>query len=240
VNEAGDAGGSLRRDRAELVERLTHELRGPVATLRGLVGTSLRHYDGLDDGERREFLELIRIEADRLERAVEQVALAMKLDAGSVRFDLRAHDLGAIVREAVAAVDVGTHPLEYDVPSVSAPVDATLLAVVVRQLVENAVAYSPPDAPISVRLHTEGRDAVLEVLDAGPGIPPDQREAVFERFAGWRPAGYEDRPGTGLGLFVCREIMREHSGEVWATDHPTGGTMLAVRLPLEERKAADP
>lgn len=228
------------RARAELVAKLTHEIRGPVSTIRGLVGTTLQHYDRLNDSERREFLGLIRHEADRLQRSVELVALALRIDAGTVRFDVRRQDLGAIVREAVADVEVGGHPLQTDVPSVEAPVDAALVAVAVRQLVENASAYSPPDAPISVRLRAEDADAVLEVVDAGPGIPSDQRDAVFERFAQWRPAGYEDRPGTGLGLFLCRAIMREHSGEASIIEYPTGGTMLVARFPLEERKAADP
>ena len=227
------------RTRVELVSKLTHEIRGPASTIRGLVATTLQHYDGLDDAERREFLELIRREADRLERAVEQVALALRLDAGTVRFDRRRQDLGAIVREAVDAVDVGGHPLATDVPFVEAPVDAALLGLAVRQLVENAAAYSAPDAPISLRLRAEQGDAVLEVVDAGPGIPSDRREAVFERFADWRPVGYEDRPGAGLGLFLCRAIMREHSGDAWVTDGPTGGTMLVARVPLRERKAAD-
>jgi len=228
------------RTRAELLGKLTHELRGPVSTIRGLVGTTLQHYDGLDDAERREFLGLIRQEADRLERSVEQVALALRLDAGTVRFDVRRQDLGAIVREAVDAVDVGAHPLEIDAPAVEAPVDAALTGFAVRQLVENAAAYSPPEAPIAVRLRTDGGDAVLEVVDGGPGIPSERRESVFERFAEWRPVGYEDRPGTGLGLFLSRTIMREHSGDATINDYPTGGTMLVVRLPLEERKTAAP
>jgi two-component system, OmpR family, sensor kinase len=234
VSDADDADGSLRRDRAELVERLTHELRGPVATLRGLVGTSLLHYDGLDDAERREFLELIRVEAERLERAVEQVALAMKLDAGSVRFDLRTHDLTAIAEEAARAVAIADHPLEVDATGpVAASVDAALVGTVVRELVANAAAYSPPDAPIVVRVRRDRDAAVLEVVDRGPGIPDEAREAVFERFARWRPAGYEDRPGTGLGLHLSRAIAREHGGDASIADAPGGGTMLTVLLPAE-------
>ncbi len=99
-------------ERAALVSKLTHEIRGPVSTIRGLAGTTLAHYDRLDDGERREFLELIRHEAERLERTVEQVALALKLDAGSLRFDIRPQDLGVIVRGAADAAETGDHPLE--------------------------------------------------------------------------------------------------------------------------------
>jgi two-component system, OmpR family, sensor histidine kinase KdpD len=226
--------GSTPKSSADLVSKLTHEIRGPVSTLRGLVNTTLTHYDRLSDEERREFLHLMRHEADRLERTVEQVAFALKLDAGSVRFDIRPRDLAEIVRETAQAADTGDHPLEVDVAeSIEAPVDGALIASVVHQLIDNAVTFSPPDSPIRIGLRRDGDGALIEVTDRGPGIPPDTREAVFERFADWRPPGYEDRPGTGLGLFISRAVAREHGGEASIADGPAGGTMLLVRLPVE-------
>jgi signal transduction histidine kinase len=221
-------------DRAELVARLAHEIRGPVSTLRGLAGTTLAHYDELDDGERREFIELIRHEADQLERVVEQVAFALKLDAGAVTFDRRPTDVAALARDAAAATDVGFHPLEIDADApVTARVDTAQLGVAVRELIRNAAAFSPADAPIAVRVRRDGPDAAIQVVDEGPGIPPDQHEAVFERFARWRPAGYEDVPGAGLGLFITRAIARAHGGDASIVTEGAGGTMLTVRLPAE-------
>jgi signal transduction histidine kinase len=229
---------AILAERAALVSKLTHEIRGPVSTIRGLAGTTLAHYDRLDDGERREFLDLIRHEADRLERTVEKVALALKLEAGTVRFDIRRQDVGVIVRGAVDAMDTGDHPIAADVEGgIEAPVDSIQVTFVIRQLLENAVLFSPVDAPIDVRLGRDGPDVVLEVRDRGPGIPPEKREAVFERFADWRPRDYEDRPGTGLGLYISRAISREHGGDASVADAPGGGTMLTVRLPAEERMA---
>lgn len=230
--ERTDAHESSRR--VDLVAKLTHEIRGPVSTIRGLTGTTLRQYERLSDDERKEFLHLIRHEADRLERAVEQVALALKLDAGSLRFDIRPHDLGSIVLDAARDAETGDRPFEVDVADdLEAPADSTYIGSLVRQLIDNASTYSPTDAPIGVRLRREGDDALIEVSDRGPGIPPDKREAVFERFADWRPPGYEDRPGTGLGLFICRAIARAHGGDASIADGPAGGTMLVVRLPVE-------
>jgi len=228
-----DADGSLR-DTAELVAKLTHEIRGPVSTIRGLAGTTLSHYEALSDDERREFLQMIRHETERLERAVEQVALALKLDAGSLRFDIRPQDLGAIVRGAVESTETADHRVDLDVADpLEAPVDGIQIAFVVRELIGNAVTFSPSDSTITVRLRRNGDDALIEVVDRGPGIPRDRRETVFERFAGWRPPDYEDRPGTGLGLFICRTIARAHGGEASVSDGPAGGTMLTVRLPGE-------
>lgn len=226
--------GSTPKSSADLVSKLTHEIRGPVSTLRGLVGTTLTHYDRLSDEERREFLHLMRRETDRLERTVEQVAFALKLDAGSIRFDIRPRDLAEIVRETAKAADTGDHPMEVDVAeSIEAPVDGALIASVVHQLIDNALTFSPPDSPITIGLRRDGDGVLIEVTDRGPGVPPDKREAVFERFADWRPPGYEDRPGTGLGLFISRTVAREHGGEASIADGPAGGTMLLVRLPVE-------
>lgn len=228
-------------ERAALVSKLTHEIRGPVSTIRGLVGTTLAHYDRLDDGERREFLELIRHEADRLERTVEQVALALKLDAGTLRFDIRMQDLGVLVQAAADAAETGDHPVEVRTHGqVEAAVDGIHVAFVVRQLLENAAIFSPTGSPISVSLTAEGNDALIRVIDRGPGIPEDERDGVFERFTGWRPTGYEDRPGTGLGLFISRAIVEEHGGEASIVDGPTEGTMLVIRLPLEARMTGSP
>jgi two-component system sensor histidine kinase KdpD len=231
---AEDEPGGGPDEAAELVATLTHEIRAPVSTIRGLVATTLTHYDGLNDGERREFLELIRHEAQRLERTVEQIAAALKQDAGRVRWDRRPHDVGELVRATVEEQDPGAHPIQFEIEDgVRASVDATQLPFAVGQLFDNAVRFSPPDAPISVRVHREGDDVAIDVIDRGPGIPADQREAVFARFAAWRPEGYEDRPGTGLGLYLCRAIARAHGGDASIVDARTEGTMLTVRLPAE-------
>jgi signal transduction histidine kinase len=228
VSEADAAG------RAELVAKLAHEIRGPVSTLRGLAGTALTHYEGLSDEERREFLGLIRHEAERLEATVEQIATALRLDAGSLRFEPVRQDLAGAVRTAVGAVDVGEHPLELDLPDpLEASFDVKHLATAVQQLLRNAATFSPPEAPITLRLRRDGADAVLEIADRGPGIPEDRREEVFERFSTWRPVGYEAASGPGLGLFISRAIVEEHGGSISIADGPSRGTMLAVRLPLE-------
>jgi two-component system sensor histidine kinase TctE len=227
-----DAAPPGAEDRAELVAKLAHEVRGPVSTLRGLAGTALTHYDGLSDEERREFLTLIRTEAERLERAVEHVAMALRLDADSVRPAPGAHDLAATARAVVEAEDPGEHPIEVHADgSIEASFDPSLVGTVLRELLRNAIAYSPPDAAIAVAVRTDGDHGVVEVRDGGPGIPSEQRQAVFARFAGWRPAGYETVPGTGLGLFIARALASRQGGSISIEDAPGGGTMLTVRLP---------
>ena len=226
--------------RAEIASKLAHEIRGPVSTLRGLAATAIAHYEGLSDEERLEFLGLIRQETERLEATVEQIALALRIDAGSLGFQMTRRDLAGVVSSAAGSVDVGEHPIELEGPGeIEATFDATHVATVVVQLVRNAATFSPPDAPISVTLRREGADAVLEVADRGPGVPSERNEEVFERFTGWRPVGYETAPGPGLGLFIARAIVERHGGAISVSEGPTGGTMLRVRLPLEDARGED-
>lgn len=228
----GDGDADQSRKRAEMVSMLAHELRGPITTIKGLATTSRTYYDQLPDDEKLEFLELIDQEAARMLEIVDEASTAMKLTAGVLPFQKKEAELESIVREGVEAADVTDRELDVELEPISLTGDRTRLADVVRQLVQNAARYSPADAPIAVRLHRDGDDAVIDVIDRGPGIPEERREEVFTTFPSWRPAGYEEVQGTGLGLFISRGIVAEHHGEISVEDEPGGGTMLRIRLPL--------
>jgi two-component system, OmpR family, sensor histidine kinase KdpD len=227
----GDEDRDLADDRAELVAKLAHEVRGPVSTIRGIATTALAHYEALSEEERREFFGLIRHEAERMERTVEQIALALRLDADAVRPHRRPHDLIEVVR-AAAAAGAGDRPVTIDAPGeLVAPIDVTLVSRLARELIDNAVRFSPDGSPIAIRVAGDDSQVSIDIRDAGPGIPADRRDDVFGRFTEWRPTGYEDRAGPGLGLFISRAVARLHGGETSIVDHPEGGTMLSVRLP---------
>jgi len=99
-------------------------------------------------------------------------------------------------------------------------------------LLDNASKFSPPDAPIEVRAYrSPDGDAVVEVADRGPGIPVEHREDVFGEFTEWRPPGYEETPGAGLGLFICRAHLKAMAGRIDIEDERDRGTMLRVTLP---------
>ena len=212
---------------------VSHELRGPISTIKGLAVTSRTYYDQLPDEEKREFLELIEQESDRMLEIVKQASLAMKLSAGVLAMQMGPADLAAIVREGVGAAGLGDdRRVDLELDDVTVECDHTRLVEVVRQVVQNAGTYSPPDEPIAVSLTGGGTDAVLTVVDHGPGIPGDKREHVFTTFPNWRPAGFEEVQGTGLGLFISKALVAEHGGEISVEDAPGGGTMLRIRLPL--------
>lgn len=236
MRRATDRARAVMGGRAEIASMLGHEVKGPVATIRGLAATTLTHYERLSDAERREFLSLIEQESRKLLTTVDQASLGMKVDAHTLSFITHPTDLAVVVRDVLDGFDPGSHLLTFDAPepAATATVDRKWLAEALRQLVVNAATYSPAQAPIRIVVRRlDGATAAIDVIDQGPGIPPDKREAVFEKFAAYRPPGYEDVAGTGLGLFIARGIARAHGGDIHFSDRPSGGTMLSIRLPTE-------
>lgn len=220
--------------RAALVSMIAHELRGPIATIKGIAATSRTHFDALSDEDKLEFLDLIEQESVRMLEIVDEASLAMKLSAGVLPMQTGPAELAAILREGVGAAGLDAErPVELELDDVTIVGDRARLVEVIRQVVQNAADYSPSEEPIAVRLATTNDTAVIEVSDRGPGIPEDRREQVFTTFPNWRPAGYEEVPGTGLGLFISRGLIAEHRGEISIEEAAGGGTMLRIRLPLK-------
>lgn len=235
MRRASDRAAEVMGGRAEIAAMVAHEVRSPVATIKSLAATTSSSYDRLTDAERKEFVGMIEQEASRLLETVNQTSLALKVDAGTLEYTIGPIDLGAAVSDGLQAAQPIGHQLTVDLaPSITVSGDRARLAEAVRQLVANAAKFSPVNSPVSVSSSKDGSHAVVEVVDGGPGIPADRREEVFDRFASWRPPGYEDRTGSGLGLFICRGIVAEHSGEMEIDDAPGGGTILRIRLPLED------
>jgi two-component system sensor histidine kinase KdpD len=203
-------------ERAETAARIAGALRGPLASLSGLADAGLRAADSMSEDERRAFFTLMDEEASRLALTTEQIATALAIDAGRLEYDLREDDLGTIVQEAVSRAPHGQHPLTVHVePDLTVPVDRPRIDETLANLIDNAAKYSPPDAPIEVRVFLDDRDgAVVEIADHGPGIPSGRRDEVFSTFCSWRPPGYEETPGTGLGLFIARAHVLAHGGRI--------------------------
>lgn len=221
-------------ERSRTASKLAHEIKNPLMSIKGLASTGVRLFDQMSDDERSEFFRLIEEEAARLQRVVDQSATAMRVDANDIVYDFQADDVGALVEEAASASAHDDHPLNVRTESGTvARIDRRHLGEAIANLVENASRYSPPDAPIDVSARRDGHDVVIEVADRGPGVPPERRESVFERFSAWRPAGYEETPGAGLGLFIARAHVLAHRGTIVIAEREDGGSILRVTLPRE-------
>lgn len=223
---------TLASARADLISKIAHELKNPIMAVKGLASTGSRLYDSLSDEERRELFRLIDVEAGRLKLIGDETSTTLKIDAGTLTYDLREEDVGRLVEETAWRTPVGDHPIAVSADAgLIARVDRTRLAEVVTNLVDNAAKFSPPDAPIEVRVLAADAGIRIDVADRGPGVPDDRKAAVFDRYGAWRPPGFEEVPGAGLGLYISRAHVTAQNGRLDIVDAEPRGTILRAWLP---------
>jgi two-component system sensor histidine kinase KdpD len=221
------------RLRSSLLSSVSHDLRTPLASITGASSSLLESGDRLDAETRRELLETIGDEANRLSRLVHDLLEMSRLESGAVKAHMEWHPLEEIIGAALERV-AKTHRerkiltrLPDNLPMVS--VDDVLIEQVLVNLLDNAAKYSPRDAPIEVAARREDGAIVVDVADRGPGLHAEDLERVFEKFyRGKRPQGR----GVGLGLAICRGFVEAHGGRIWATNRPEGGAIFRFTLPL--------
>jgi two-component system, OmpR family, sensor histidine kinase SenX3 len=227
-----DRADEILGGRAEIASVIAHDVRSPVSSIKSIAASTIANYERLDDARRLEFVGMIDREAQLVLDVVHQMSVALKVDAGSLELVRRPMALAAVVRQAVD--DAATNGRTIDVepaPGLEANVDAKWLTEAIRQGIDNAVAFSPEGTAIRIAVEGSDGNVAIAIEDEGPGIPPEKREELFGRSARWRPPGYEDASGSGLGLFICRGIVREHGGEVTIDGAPGRGTILRISLP---------
>jgi len=235
LRRASDRAAQVMEGRAEIASIVAHDVRGPAGTIRSVAGSLRTSYERLGDAERLEFVGMIEQESLRLLRVADQMSLGLKTDAGTLSFTRTDRDLEGPILQGLHEAEVGQREVRLALePELHAPVDERWLAEAVRQGLDNAMKFTSTDQRIDLRSRTDGTVALIEIEDQGPGIPDEMREQVFEKFCRWRPVGYEDRPGSGLGLFIVRSIAREHGGDAAVVPAAAGGTILQIRLPLED------
>ncbi|GAA1301019.1 sensor histidine kinase [Streptomyces javensis] len=243
----GHVGDALARRQAS-EERLrhfaadaSHELRTPVASVRGHAELALRHPGPVPD-EVRHALERIQAESERMSTLVDDLLLLARLDAGRP-LARRPVDLTRLVLDATGdarAAGPGHHwTLELAEEPVTVLGDEHRLQQVVGNLLTNARTHTPPGTRVTVRLRPAGADWVeFSVADDGPGVPESLQDEVFERFARADPGRARTAGGTGLGLAIVRAVTAAHGGTVLLTSRP-GATVFRARLP-RSTTAPDP
>ncbi len=218
--------------RSGLLSAVSHDLRTPLAAITG-AGTMLRDEAALDPALRRELVETVCDEAERLERLVSNLLDMTRLDSGAVEPRREWVPLVEVIGSALTRLErrLGGRPvtttLAEEVPLLS--IDPVLVEQLFVNLLENAAKYTPPGSPIEIRASREGGTIVVEVADRGPGLPSGAEERVFERF--FRGAHTTVR-GVGLGLPISRAIAQAHGGRLAAANRPGGGAVFRLTLPL--------
>ncbi|MEW6707631.1 MAG: ATP-binding protein [Pseudomonadota bacterium] len=225
----------LDRLKIQFFANVSHELRTPLMLILGPVRQLLAAQP--PSGLRRD-LEVVERNAVLLLRHVNDLLDIARLDEHMLAPSYAQSDLAALVRRVAdhfesASREFGIQ-LQVDAPAqLQAQLDPRMLQRVLINLVSNAVKFSPRDAPVRLALREQQGQAVLEVADSGPGIPPESREQVFERFRQLDGGAQRRHGGTGLGLAIVREFVRLHGGDIGVGDAPEGGALFTVKLPLK-------
>jgi two-component system, OmpR family, phosphate regulon sensor histidine kinase PhoR len=229
----------LEEIKADFIATASHELRTPLAAVYGAAQTLLRHDFALDETGRERFVSLIADESERLGRIVNEILLANQLDAG--RLDLEsepfdAHDLVERVVEATRMHAPPTVTLEVDASNNLSPVaaDADKVRQVVVNLVENAIKYSPDGGRVEVGVEEEDGFVRFHVRDEGLGVAPEDQERIFEKFYRADPQMVRGVGGTGLGLYICKELIDRMGGRIWVEPNGDRGSNFVFDLPTAE------
>ncbi len=229
----------IDQQRGALLRSVSHDLRTPLATIRA-VATDLRDDNVHDAATRRELLDSVSHEAERLDRLVGNLLQMSRADAGSLRVEAQAVDMAELVQSTVSRMR-RTCPdvtLELQVEPTLALIDGdpVLLDQVVSNLVENAVRYAPSGSTVALELTgIEGPSVMLSVRDCGPGVRPEHVDKMFEPF--WKEPGSRS---SGLGLAIVRSIVEAHGGLIEFCDTPGGGATFVVRLPARAAEPPEP
>jgi PAS domain S-box-containing protein len=233
---------ALEQMRADFVATVSHELRTPLAAIYGAAVTLRRPDLELGDEMRGRLLEVVADESDRLAQIVNDVLLASHLDSGQLHLQIQTVDAARLTETVVETAK--THlpdgiTLELtapkDMPAVAA--DEQQLRQVLVNLVENAVKYSPDGGPVRIVLERGESRVRWTVSDEGLGIPAGERRRVFEKFYRLDPNMNRGIGGTGLGLYICSELVRRLDGRIWVEANAGKGSLFVVELPMSEQRA---
>ncbi len=229
---------ALERTKSEFLNLASHELRGPLTLLRGYLSM-------LSDGELGELnpevmqaLPVMVQKADQMNGLVEQMIEAARLEEGRLELhpaDTDLRELAHLAVEMVRPLANRSHNLVFEQPpeAIRAVVDRERIATILGNLLSNAIKYSPAGGRISCSVLRKGAYAIISVTDEGLGIPPEQVDKLFTRFGRLVTRETEHIGGTGLGLYLSRELARLHGGDVTVESEPGRGSTFSLSLPAE-------
>lgn len=225
----------LARLKQDFVATVSHELRTPITPIKGYAHLLATRGDAMAADQRSRALRVIEERADHLSKLVDDLLLASKMSAGGlsgVAVDMGEHDVSTLVREAINALPNVASRAVLDMPAdpLIAQCDPTRLNQCLTNILTNAQKYSPAESPIDVRVSAEENSVTIAVKDQGRGIPADELGRIFQRFHRVEDAMTMTTDGTGLGLFITRELARAMGGDVSVVSELSVGSCFTLHL----------
>jgi signal transduction histidine kinase len=223
--------------KSDFVSTVSHELRTPLAAVYGAALTLRRNDLELEEEQRRTLLGVIADEADRLARTVNDILWASRIDSETFRISIEScdavglahHIVNAARTHAPAGVELAV-VAAADLPPVAG--DPDKVRQVLANLVDNAVKYSPDGGRVTIQLAAQDGVLRFTVEDQGLGIPSGERRRIFDKFYRLDPNLTRGVGGTGLGLYICRELIRRMGGRIWVESREGEGSSFSFELPI--------
>jgi signal transduction histidine kinase len=229
------------RHRAQLqddfIATISHELHSPLGFIKGYTTSLLRSDTTWDSATQREFLAIIDEESDHLLTLIDHMLDSARLQSGNMIMDFQPVRMDSLLRDLAQRIHGRHERLEVALDLSPAPpiqADTVRLTQVFDNLFDNAIKYAP-GAKITISLQVKENWQVVTFADLGPGIPPEHIPFLFERF--YRVPGQFSKSGTGLGLFICKQIVQAHHGRISVKTAPGKGTAFHIELPIRPEKA---
>lgn len=226
--------------RTTLIDAMAHEFKTPLTLIKGATTSVLAGHDQLSEST-REQLTIADEEAEHLRELLDNAIEMARLDTTHIDVHLEVSNIEGVVHEVVSSMqtEINGRPFEIvadeRVPVV--PLDRRLVKLAVKQLLDNALKYSPPDSPIAIRVRANGHAVFVDVTDHGAGISPEDKGRIFERFYRGRLVRNQI-PGSGLGLNIAYSIVQAHHGDLTVTSQ-LGETTFRMTLPVEQTGGAN-
>ncbi|HXB93499.1 MAG TPA: ATP-binding protein [Puia sp.] len=223
----------LQQQQQNFMMAVTHELKTPIAVTKLNLETLRKHK--LDEPQQQKIIRAALQETDRLDALATNILVASQLEGGGYIQSKELLDLSDLARHSMQDFryrEPERHWEEKIEPDRTILGDALLLHLLISNLVENALKYSPRDAPVTLTLVQKGSHLLLSVADQGPGIPDDEKRKIFGKF--YRTGQEETRrtKGTGLGLYLCLKIAEDHRATLKVTDNSPVGSIFTVTFPI--------
>jgi two-component system, OmpR family, sensor histidine kinase KdpD len=221
--------------RTTLIDAMAHEFKTPLTSVRAATTALLADPDQ-PLGSRRELLAIADEEAEHLRELIDDAIEMARLDTTRIEVHLQLSSLGDVAREVLTSLRSEIEGRSVEILEAAAgeiPMDRRLVRLALKQLVDNAIKYSPPETPIEIRLRRENGIAAIEVVNKGKAIPPGELGRLFDRF--YRSASVKKQiPGSGLGLSIAQSVARAHNGDLTVASAP-GETVFRMTLPAEPK-----
>jgi signal transduction histidine kinase len=217
----------------DFVSTISHELRTPLGFIKGYSTSLLRQDAHWDEKTQHEFLSIIDEETDRLTHLIEDMLESARLQSHTVKFKFQPLRLDALIRDVTTRIHARRPSLQIGLDfDVVPPIlgDSVQLAQVFENLFSNAIKYTS-GAPLSIRMRRGPASLTVAFADQGPGIPEEYLPFIFERF--YRVPAESSATGTGLGLYICKQIILAHHGKMWAESELDKGTTFFIELPID-------